>query len=85
VHGTDAQAWSEADGARLFVIRRGEAERRAVPLTPVDAIAEELTEFARCVREGTKPEVGGDEATANIAVLEAIVEAIASGRAVAVS
>ena len=50
-------------------------------LTPVDAVVEELTEFARCVREGAKPEVGGEEATANIAVLEAIVESIETGRA----
>ena len=85
VHGTDAQAWSEADGARLFLVRRGEKERTAVALPPVDAIVDELAEFARCVRDSTKPEVGGEAATANIAVLEAIVEAIDTGRAVAVA
>ena len=80
VHGTETQAWSEADGTRLFLTRRGEPERTVVPLRPVDAVVEELAEFARCVRERTKPEVGGPEATANIAVLEAIVEAIETGR-----
>ncbi|HET7341966.1 MAG TPA: Gfo/Idh/MocA family oxidoreductase [Methylomirabilota bacterium] len=84
VHGTEAQGWAEADGARLHVARRGQAERAAVPLPPVDAVAEQLAEFARCVREGGRPEVGGEEGTAAIAVLDAIVESAASGRAVAV-
>ncbi len=82
LHGTEAQAWSEADGARLFLARRGQPERAAVPLTPVDAVVEELAEFARCVRNGMRPEVGGEEATTNIAVLEAIVESAQTGRAV---
>jgi predicted dehydrogenase len=82
VHGTDAQAWSEADGARLFLTRRGEPGHTSVPLTPVDVVAEELMEFARCVSERARPETGGEEATGNIAVLEAIVEAIETKRAV---
>ena len=53
-------------------------------LKPVDAVVEELAEFARCVREGTPPEVGGAEGTRNIAVLEAIVESAATGRTVPV-
>ncbi|OLE38317.1 MAG: hypothetical protein AUG00_05620 [Candidatus Rokubacteria bacterium 13_1_20CM_2_70_7] len=84
LHGTEAQGWSEADGTRLFLARRGQPERTAVPLTPVDPIVEELAEFARCVREGKMPEVGGEEATANVAVLEAIVESVETGRAVVV-
>lgn len=82
VHGTDAQVWNEADGAKLFVAKRGESERTAVPLTPVDAVVEELKEFAQCVRLNKKPEVGGEEGTATIAVLEAIVESAKTGRAV---
>jgi predicted dehydrogenase len=84
VHGTEAQAWSEADGARLFLARRGQREREAVPLAPVNAEVAELAEFARCVREGTRPEVGGEQGGANIAVLEAVVESARSGRAVSV-
>ena len=85
VHGTEAQAWSEADGTKLFLARRGQPERAAVPLTAVDPVVEELAEFARCVRNGTKPEVGGEEATENIAVLEAIVESSRTGRAVSLN
>jgi predicted dehydrogenase len=82
LHGTDAQAWAEDDGTRLAVAKRGQAERTAVPLEKVDALAEELAEFARCVRDGRRPEVGGEEGISNTAVLEAIVESAATGRVV---
>lgn len=85
LHGTEAQAYWEADGARLRVAKRGQAEPEAVALPTVDPVMEELSEFARCVREGGRPEVGGEEATANVAVLEAIVESAATGRVAAVS
>jgi predicted dehydrogenase len=80
VHGTQGQAWHENTGTRLLLARRGKPERVEVPLTPTEPLVEELAEFARCVREKTRPEVGGEEGTANIAVLEAIVAAIESGR-----
>lgn len=80
LHGTDAQAWSEGDGNTLFVAKRGQAERTAVPLTPVDAVVAELREFAECVRERRRPEVSGEEGIATIAVLEAIVESAKTGR-----
>jgi predicted dehydrogenase len=82
LHGTEAQAWHEAAGTRLDLTCRGRPERAPVPLTPVDPLVEELAEFARCVREGTRPEVGGEEGTVNIAVLEAIVESARTGRVV---
>jgi predicted dehydrogenase len=85
VHGTDAQAWHEATGTQLSMVRRGQSERARVPLAPADPLVEELAEFARCVREGKRPEVGGEEATANIAVLEAIVASVETGRVAAVA
>jgi len=81
LHGTEAQAWHEATGTRLSLSRRGQSERTVVPLTPTEPLVEELAEFARCVREHTRPEVSGEEGIANIAVLEAIVEAAKTGRA----
>jgi predicted dehydrogenase len=84
LHGTEAQAFSEAEGSRLFLQKKGEPDRSPVPLQPVDIIVEELAEFARCIREGGRPEVGGDEGTANVAVLEAIVESTETGRPVLV-
>jgi len=56
----------------------------AVDTMATDAVVEELAEFGRCVREGGRPEVGGEEGTANVAVLEAIVESAATGRVAAV-
>ena len=84
LHGTEAQAFSEAEGSRLFLQKKGEPDRSAIPLAPADVIVEELAEFSRCVREGGRPEVGGEEGTANVAVLEAIVESAKTGGAVLV-
>ena len=81
IHGTQAQAWHEAHGACLSLVRPGRAEREAVPLAPAEPLVEELAEFARCVRERARPEVSGEEGIANIAVLEAIVESAKTGRA----
>jgi predicted dehydrogenase len=80
LHGTDAQAWVEGAGTRLSLTRRGQGDRTPVPVTPVEPLVEELAEFARCVRDGGRPEVGGEEGIANIAVLEAIVESAKTGR-----
>ncbi len=84
LHGTNAQAFTEAEGSRLFLQKKGEADRSPVALQPVDIIVEELAEFARCIRQGGRPEVGGEEGTANVAVLEAIVESAKSGHPVPV-
>lgn len=85
LHGTDAQAWHEAVGTRLFVARRGDKERTAQPLPTVDPLVEQLAEFARCVRGGARPEVSGEEGIANTAVLEAIVQSAETGRAITVA
>jgi predicted dehydrogenase len=85
LHGTEAQAWHEAHGARLSILRRGQSERTPVPLEQGEPLAEELADFARCVREGGRPEVSGEEGIANIAVLEAIVESARTGRAAEVT
>jgi predicted dehydrogenase len=84
LHGTEAQAFSEAEGSRLSLRKKGEAEPSPVPLQPVDIVVEELAEFARCIRQGGQPEVGGEEGTANVAVLEAIIASVATGRPAAV-
>ena len=89
LHATEAQAFWEADGARLSLAKRGQPQPVAVPLGAVEAMAteaivEEVAEFARCVREGGRPEVGGEEGTANVAVLEAIVESAETGRVASV-
>jgi predicted dehydrogenase len=81
-YGTEANAWNEQDGAKLYVQRRAEPSRTEVPVDGLDTIADQLEEFARCIREGGRPEAGGDEGLEVAAVLEAIVESARSGRAV---
>lgn len=82
VYGTKGNAWNEEDGVRLFVQRAGEATRSPLDVETFDTVADELAEFSRCIRNGTKPETGAPEALEVAAVLEAIIESAASGRAV---
>ena len=82
VFGTEGNAWNEEDGAKLYVQRAGEVARSPLELEDVDTVADELAEFARCIRDGTKPETGAPEALEVAAVLEALMESAASGRAV---
>jgi predicted dehydrogenase len=84
VHGTEAQAFAEAEVSRLSLQRKGDAEPSAVPIQPIDWVADELAEFAACVRQGRRPEVGGEEGTANVAVFEAIIQSVRTGRPVRV-
>jgi hypothetical protein len=53
---------SEADGARAFHQVRGEPYRDNVPVETIDTIQDEVTEFARCIQTGAKPETGGRKA-----------------------
>jgi predicted dehydrogenase len=85
VYGTDASAWNEEDGAKLYLQRRGEPVRSPVPVDPADTIADEVGEFARCIRDGGAPETGGPEGLEVAAVFEAIVTSAATGRAVELS
>lgn len=49
-----------------------------------DQVAPELTEFAACIREGREPEASGREGLADIRVLEAIQQSLATGQRVSV-
>lgn len=84
VFGTQANAWSEDEGNLLFVQKRGETTRSNTPVEPRDGLADELTEFAQCIRSGGTPQVGGPEGTEVIAVLESIIESVNTGKAVEV-
>ena len=69
----------------IAAARAKKSEPSPVPVEPVDWIVEEPAEFGRCIRQGGRPEVGGEEGTANVAVLEAIIESNRTGRAVQVA
>ena len=74
VYGTEACAWSEGDGVRLYIQPRGASERTEEKVETIDTVADELAEFAACIRSGEKPETGAPEGVAVAAILEAIVE-----------
>jgi predicted dehydrogenase len=46
---------------------------------PMPAVIEEIAEFARCIRMGESPEIGGQTALHNLAVVLAAVESAKSG------
>jgi len=46
---------------------------------PMPAIIEEIGEFVRCIRTGESPEIGGQTALHNLAVVLAAVESAKSG------
>lgn len=74
---TGTLSWKKSGAASFDVI--------AMPDTPTqqrESLKEELHEFAACIREGTRPEVGGREGAAAVAVLEAIVRSAQTGAAV---
>ncbi|MEK6709034.1 MAG: Gfo/Idh/MocA family oxidoreductase [Nitrospinota bacterium] len=83
--GTDGAAWSEEDGTRLYFQGRDENARKELPVEAGDPVAEQLKEFSRCIREGGRPETGGPEGLEVVAVLEAIIESMNTGRAVEVA
>lgn len=86
VYGTEANVFSEAEGARLFLQKKGSEERDPLELgETVDILVEEMDEFGRCVRDGDQPEVGGAEGIQAIAAVEAIVNSSNEGRIINLS
>jgi predicted dehydrogenase len=85
VYGKDAVAWTTEDGKRLSFQRRGETVRTELPVETIDIVADEITEFATCVRTGKAPEIGASEGLEVVAVLEAVIESARSRRPVDVA
>ena len=85
VYGSDAVAWSEQDGTRLSVQQRGQSSRTEIPVTPIDTIADEMAEFAECIRTGREPETGPEAAIPVVDVLEAVIASANSRRPVDVT
>lgn len=85
VYGTEGNVYTEGEGARLFVQKKGSEEKMPVSMPAVDIIREELEDFARAVRGEGAYEVTPQDAIRVVAVLEAVVRSAETGRAVAVS
>jgi predicted dehydrogenase len=82
VHGADARTWADEPAGDLRLRRRAAVTAERLAPEPVDAAVDGLAESAECVRSAGRPEVGGEEATADVAVLEAIAESGEAGRTV---
>jgi predicted dehydrogenase len=85
VYGTEANAFSEGEGEKLFLQSAGQADRIPVPIQPVDALQEEMEDFARAVREEGTYEVSPDDAIRAVAVCEAIMRSSETGQSQDVS
>ncbi len=72
-------------GEELLLVRGGGASTpERVPCPPGDGYQLEVADFARAVRAGTAPRWPIDDAVANVAALEALLESARSGRAIEV-
>ena len=85
IFGSVASASSHNEGSRLFTQQRGEMDRNEVPLEEIDALAEQLAEFAGAVKGTSVPETDGEVGLAVIAVLEAAIASVERGEAVSVA
>jgi len=95
VYGTDANLyftadfnfWSRSDlidrHSRLEIQCRGSSDRKPITLGEGDMFREELEDFAECIRGRRKPEVGGPEAIAALAVVHAAIRSAETGHTVA--
>ncbi|MHC4657486.1 MAG: Gfo/Idh/MocA family protein [Planctomycetota bacterium] len=92
VYGTQKNAFfSELGGLALTEDswEEGEVRKNIAPganvTPPMPAIVEEIGEFVRCIRTGESPEIGGQAALHNLAVVLAAVESDKLGRPVEIA
>lgn len=70
IYGKEATAYYDLHQGLRWQ-KRGEPRAEPVRHDPVDAVVDELDEFAAAVRGRATPEVGGAQATASLAVIRA--------------
>ena len=84
IYGKEASAYYDMhQGLRL--LKRGSERPEAVACAKNDTFVEELEEFASAVRGDGKPEMGGEAATASLAVIRAGIVSAREGRRVEVA
>ena len=85
VHGHEGSGWSERDGEELYLQSATEPHRRRHDVPARDAVADQMREFAECIRTGADPETTGEVGRDVIAVLEAARISVAERRPVALA
>src|SRR5438105_10023803 len=84
IYGKEASAYYDVQqGLRL--LKRGSTGSSPVPCVKNDTFVEELEEFAEAVRGEGRPEMGGEGATASLAVIRAGIVSAREGRRVEVA
>ena len=83
IYGKEASAYYDLHEGLRF-LKRGETRPQVVQCAKNDAIVEELEEFAAAVRGEGRPEMGGESATASLAVIRAGILSAREGRRVTV-
>ena len=84
LYGKEASAYYDLHQGLRF-LKRGAERSEPVAVPKVDALVDELEEFARAVRGTGRPEMDGDRATASLAVIRAGIKSARDGRRVAVA
>ncbi len=84
IYGKEASAYYNLFSG-LRHLQRGADRPVPVACEKNDEIAEELAEFAACIRGEAVPEVGGERATASLAVIRAGVRSVAEARRIEVA
>ena len=84
VYGKEASAYYDLHQGLRF-LKRGMDRSESVAVPKVDALVDELEEFARAVGGTGRPEMDGERATASLAVIRAGIRSAREGRRVAVA
>jgi len=84
VYGKEASAYYDLHQGLRFM-KRGAERSEPVDVPKIDALVDELEEFARAARGEGRPEMDGERATASLAVIRAGIRSAREGRRVAVA
>jgi len=84
VLGTQANLLSDERNPYLLVVR-SDGRSEQLPVEEGDTLKDEMEAFGRCILEGTRPEVAGEEGFHALAVVWAAIESSRAGKPVEVA
>lgn len=84
IYGTGGNLFCEGGGVVRF--RKPDSkEPKIIEVSPVDTHAEQLEEFAGCIRTGARPEVSGEDGLKALAIVEAALKSSCERRPVRIA